>query len=172
MSRMSDESSTPGEEGRQPRKARGGGRGRGRRLARVLAFKTLYEVDLAHHKPGEVLQRLAEEQEVAPETMAYARELVAGVLRHREQLDQIIHEKAPAWPLQQMSAVDRNILRLGLFECLYERDTVPAKAAINEAVELAKTFGSDSSARFVNGVLGRVIESLPVDGEAGRDRQE
>lgn len=173
MSRTSGESPAPGEDDRRPAKAAGrrGTGPRGRRLARVLAFQTLYEVDIARHRPGEVLRRLAGEQELSAETDAHARELVGGVLRHRQELDRIIEEKAPAWPFLQMSAIDRNILRLGLYECLYQRATVPAKAAINEAVELAKTFGSDSSARFVNGVLGRVIESLPADREAGPDRQ-
>ncbi|MBI4494276.1 MAG: transcription antitermination factor NusB [Chloroflexi bacterium] len=166
MSRTSDESTAPGDDNRREGKGRGGS-ARGRRPARLLAFQTLYEVDLAHHRPGEVLQRLEAEHPVKPEADAYARELAAGVLRHRDELDRIIHEKAPAWPLNQMSAIDRTILRLGLYECLYGRGTVPVKVAINEAVELAKTFGSESSARFVNGVLGRVVESLPAEREAG-----
>lgn len=133
---------------------------RERRHARTLAFQTLYEVDLARHRPGEVLGRIASEQRVEAEADAYARELVSGVLQRRGELDEIIQGKAPAWPLNQMSVVDRNILRIGLFECLYLRDKVPAKVAINEAIELSKTFGSESSARFVNGVLGGVLESL------------
>jgi N utilization substance protein B len=141
--------------------AMGGAEGRhARRQARVLAFQTLYEADLARHPPGEVLQRLASEQGASEEALRYARELVAGVFQHRRELDELIQERAPAWPLAQMSAVDRNILRLGLFEVLHQRDKVPVGAAINEAVELAKAYGSDSSPRFVNGVLGRVVERL------------
>lgn len=142
-----------------------GSRMQTRRQARVLAFQTLYEVDVARHPPGEVLHRLAEEQQAPADAADYARELVAGVLQRRRELDEIIQERAPAWPLAQMSAVDRNILRLGLFEVLYQRDKVPVRAAINEAVELAKIYGSDSSARFVNGVLGRAVEQL-VPGES------
>ncbi len=137
------------------------GRGRGRRLARVLAFQTLYEMDVSRHRPGEVLQRLLDEQQPAAEAGDFARELVAGVLRHRAAIDDLIHASAPAYPLAQMSPVDRNILRIGIYECLYTSRQVPARVAINEAVELAKRYGSDSTPRFVNGVLGRLIRSDP-----------
>ncbi len=133
---------------------------RGRRRARVLAFQALYEADVAKHKPGEVLRRLATEQQVEPDVWEYATELVGGVLRRRPELDRIIQQRAPAWPLSQMSPVDRNILRIGLYECLFSGGKVPIRAAINEAVELAKIFGSESSPRFVNGVLGQVVASL------------
>jgi N utilization substance protein B len=136
-----------------------------RRRARVLAFETLYETDLAHHRPGEVLHRRAVDLQPQPEVAEYAQELLAGVLEHRHELDDIIQARASAWPVAQMAAVDRNILRLGLYECLYKRDTVPVKVAISEAVELAKLYGSDSSARFVNGVLGRVVGPTPGDTE-------
>jgi N utilization substance protein B len=134
----------------------------------------LYEMDVAHHAPGTVLQRLLEPDlglqydpdnteyvhgAVAPESVEYARELISGVLRHREEIDRVIQEKAPAWPLRQMSAVDRTILRLGLYECCHQHGMVPVKVAINEAIELAKLFGSESLPRFVNGVLGSVVAS-------------
>lgn len=133
------------------------GRGRGRRLARILAFQTLYEMDVSRHRPGEVLQRLLDEQPPAPEAGEFARELVTGVLRHRAAIDEQIHASAPAYPLAQMSPVDRNILRLGIYECLYTSQQVPARVAVNEAVELAKRYGGDSTPRFVNGVLGHLI---------------
>jgi N utilization substance protein B len=148
--------------------------GTGRRQARVLAFQVLYEMDVAHHAPGSVLQRFLDgytdqpfdpdnaeyvHGTVAPETSAYAHDLVSGVLRHREEIDRVIQERAPAWPLRQMSAVDRTILRLGLYECCHQHGMVPVKVAINEAIELAKLFGSESLPRFVNGVLGSVIAS-------------
>jgi transcription antitermination protein NusB len=132
-------------------------RGRGRRLARILAFQTLYEMDVSRHRPGEVLQRLLDEQQPAPEAGAFARELVTGVLRHRAAIDEQIHTSAPAYPLAQMSPVDRNILRMGIYECLYTSQQVPARVAVNEAVELAKRYGGDSTPRFVNGVLGHLI---------------
>src|SRR5689334_12938608 len=81
------------------------GRGRGRRLVRILAFQTLYEMDVSHHRPGEVLQRLLDEQQPAPETGAFARELVTGVLRNRAAIDEQIHTSAPAYPLAQMSPI-------------------------------------------------------------------
>ena len=117
-------------------------RGRGRRLARVLAFQTLYEMDLSHHRPGEVLQRRLEAERPDPEVAEFARDLVAGVLRHRVQLDELLEQSAPAFPLSQMSPVDRNILRIGIYESLYTSERVPVRVAVNEAVELAKRFGS------------------------------
>ena len=128
----------------------------GRRRSRILAFRVLYEVDVAHHDPGEVLQRLITEESTDPRVAVYARELISGVLRHRQELDEAIAERASAWPLRQMAAVDRTILRLGLYEWRYKRGIVPMKVAINEAIELAKLYGGDTSPRFINGVLGRL----------------
>src|SRR6266536_3884494 len=92
---------------------------RGRRQARIIALESLYEIDLAHHQPGDVLQRRSLDLQAETEVAQYARELLAGVLQHRRELDDIIQARATAWPVAQMAAVDRNILRLGLFECLY-----------------------------------------------------
>jgi N utilization substance protein B len=140
-----------------------------RRLGRGLAFQALYEMDLAHHPPSQVLLRLgaacaadpspAYPPEVWQRAMAYAGELTSGVLANREAIDGTIQQRAPLWPLAQMSAVDRNVLRIGLYESLYGNATVPLRTAINEAVELAKLFGSETSAKFVNGVLGRAVEA-------------
>lgn len=130
---------------------------RWRRQARELAFKVLYEVDVAHHPPGQVLERLVAAEPTDPNVAEYARGLVSGVLRQRRQLDDTIQEYAPTWPLRQMAAIDRTILRIGLYECRDERGMVPMRVAINEAIELAKLYGGDSSPRFVNGVLGRLI---------------
>lgn len=136
----------------------------GRRQARILALETLYETDVARHPPGEVFRRHESETTATPQNVEYARELLRGVLRHRQELDDIIQQRARQWPVAQMAAIDRNILRLALYECLYRSDTVPMKVAINEAIELAKTYGSDSSARFVNGVIGRVVD-LPGESQ-------
>jgi len=127
----------------------------GRRRARVLALQTLYEVDTVGHPPEETLGRLLGQNAVSEEVAVFARELVAGVLENRERIDAIIAQAAPAYPVAQLAVVDRNILRLAIHEVLMNNET-PVRAAINEAVELAKKFGSDSSARFVNGVLGSV----------------
>jgi N utilization substance protein B len=140
-----------------------------RRLGRALAFQALYEMDQGHHAPTQVLERLAQTfdeatdspypREVLSDANQYARVLVGGVLSHRGAIDGVIQERAPLWPLAQMSAVDRNVLRIGLYESLYGNATVPLRTAINEAVELAKLFGSETSAKFVNGVLGRAVDA-------------
>ena len=127
-----------------------------RRQARMIALQTLYEYDTAQHTPLEVLQRHAEERHLQPKVVEYAQELVLGTCEHLPEIDTHIQSAAREWPLQQMARIDKNILRLAIYEILFN-NTVPAKAAINEAVELAKTFGSDTSSRFVNGVLGTIF---------------
>jgi N utilization substance protein B len=126
-----------------------------RRKARIAALQALYEADVAGHTPEETLERLIVEGRLAEAGAAFARELVAGVLTNQERIDAIIAKAAPAWPLEQLPPIDRNILRVAIREMLIDNGT-PVRAAINEAVELAKTFGSDSSPKFVNGVLGSV----------------
>ena len=126
-----------------------------RRKARVLALKALYEVDSVGHEAEGVLTRLLADGELSEENNAFTRELVSGVIQNKEKIDLNIQNFAPAWPIEQIPAIDKNILRLAIFEILLD-NKVPVKVAINEAVELAKTFGSDSSSRFVNGVLGSV----------------
>ncbi|HLY32300.1 MAG TPA: transcription antitermination factor NusB [Ktedonobacterales bacterium] len=135
---------------------------RSRRQARMLALQTLYEYDTAGHDIDAVLARHITEQpeeqpdqpELTDETLAFASQLAHGALAHLEQIDERIHAVAPEWPLAQMAHIDKNILRLAIYEILY--GISPGKVAINEAVELAKVFGSDASSRFVNGVLGAV----------------
>jgi N utilization substance protein B len=122
----------------------------------MIALQTLYEYDIAHHTSTEVLQRHAEERNLHPKVVEYASELVGGACAHLAEIDAHIQSAAREWPLQQMARIDKNILRLAIYEILFN-NTVPAKAAINEAVELAKTFGSETSSRFVNGVLGTIF---------------
>jgi N utilization substance protein B len=126
-----------------------------RRKVRALALKVLYEVDLVKHDVDETLARFLAKEELSEENAAFACELVSGVVQNREKIDHNIQSFAPAWPVEQIPVVDRNILRLAIFEILID-NKVPVKVAINEAVELAKTFGSDNSSKFVNGVLGSV----------------
>ena len=126
-----------------------------RRKARTVALQALYEIDTARHKPEDVLTWLREEESLAEKTATFARELVYGVLENKDTIDSTISACAPEWPVEQISIVDRNILRIAILEILL-RDSVPLKAAINEAVELAKTFGSDSSPKFINGALRTV----------------
>lgn len=124
-----------------------------RRKARIVAFQALYEVDCAGHSSESTLARLADEARLSQEALTFAQELVKGVLEHKKKIDSLIQEAAPLWPIGQIAMVDRNILRIAIFEILFD-NKVPVKAAINEAVELAKAFGSENSAKFVNGVLG------------------
>ncbi|HYB02278.1 MAG TPA: transcription antitermination factor NusB [Ktedonobacteraceae bacterium] len=127
-----------------------------RRQARMIALQTLYEYDTVQHSPEEVLQRHIEDRHLQPKIIEYARELVLGVCGHLAEIDAHIQSAAQEWPLQQMARIDKNILRLAIYEILFN-NTVPAKAAINEAVELAKIFGSNTSSRFINGVLGTIF---------------
>jgi N utilization substance protein B len=127
-----------------------------RRQARMIALQTLYEYDTVQHSPEEVLQRHIEDRHLQPKIVEYARELVLGVCGHLAEIDAHIQSAAQEWPLQQMARIDKNILRLAIYEILFN-NTVPAKAAINEAVELAKIFGSNTSSRFINGVLGTIF---------------
>jgi N utilization substance protein B len=140
---------------------------KGRRRARVLALQALYEIDCASHPPSVVLYRHLSENTLAPAYAEFTRHLVDGVLAHQKVLDQFIHEHAPEWPLEQMAYIDRNILRMAVFEFAIDGST-PAKVAINEAVELAKWFGSDSAPRFVNGVLGSLVERIDAISAAAR----
>jgi len=126
-----------------------------RRKARAFALQALYEVDAVGHEVEGVASRLLEKEGLSEENASFARELVSGVIRNKETIDLNIRNFAPAWPIAQIPVVDRNILRLAIFEILLD-NKVPVKVAINEAVELAKKFGSDNSPKFVNGVLGSV----------------
>jgi len=126
-----------------------------RHKAREIALQVLYEMDSVGHKPEPALERLLSRTEVSVDISAFVAALVSGVIKNREQLDQNIRDFAPAWPLDQISIIDRNILRLAIFEILHD-NKIPVKVAINEAVELAKTYGSNNSSRFVNGVLGSI----------------
>ena len=124
-----------------------------RRKARTVALQALYEIDCAHHPADEVMEQRLEEQPLSPELGEFARRLVSGVIAEAAQLDELIQKHAPEWPLDQMAVIDRNILRMAIWEFAAGGQT-PIKVAINEAVELAKLYGSDSTPRFVNGVLG------------------
>lgn len=126
-----------------------------RRRARTVALQALFEVDCAGHDHQVTISRLLTENPMAATSAAFVADLVRGVIDHKEEIDSIIQQAAPLWPLKQISPIDRNILRLAILEILFD-NKVPVKAAINEAVELAKTFGSESSPKFVNGVLGTI----------------
>jgi N utilization substance protein B len=128
-----------------------------RTRARGTALQVLYEVDLVGHPPVEVLQERLADDPFPDDLAEFIRQIVFGILPLREQLDLVIARYAPEWPLDQIAAIDRNILRIAAWELAVQRQT-PVKVIINEAVELAKEFGSDSAPRFVNGVLGSLAE--------------
>jgi transcription antitermination protein NusB len=130
-----------------------------RHQARTIALQVLYESDIAGHSPGEVLTRYLEDVSVAQPVRRYVERLVTGFVGERERIDREIGGAAKAFPVNQLPAVDRNILRIAIYELMSETD-VPLKAAINEAVELAKRFGGDNSSRFVNGVLGTIADGM------------
>lgn len=128
-----------------------------RTRARSLALQVLYEVDMANHLPGDVFKLRLEEFPLTDELAEFARQIIFGILPLTHELDQLIAKYAPDWPLDQIAAIDRNILRMALWEFAIQGET-PIKVAINEAVELAKHYGSDSAPRFINGVLGSLAE--------------
>lgn len=128
-----------------------------RTRARGIALQVLYEIDMVGHPPVDVFQERLGDEPQTDELAEFIRQIVFGVLPLREQLDHIIEHYAPEWPLDQIAAIDRNILRIAAWEFAGSRLT-PVKVAINEAVELAKAYGSDSAPRFINGVLGSLAE--------------
>ncbi len=131
-----------------------------RTRARGIALQVLYEVDLTGHPPGTVLRHRLEETPLNNERLdAFVRRLVFGVMPLRPYLDQHIARYAPEWPVEKLAPIDRNILRIALWEMALGEET-PLKVAINEAVELAKIFGADSSPRFINGVLGSLAHHI------------
>ena len=127
-----------------------------RRKARVLTLLVLYEVDLTGHDWQEALQNRRKPLSAGHEVVKFAETWIYGVRENLDELDEMIHKCAPAWPVSQLSAVDRNILRLALYElCMIK--TEPPKVIINEAIEMAKLYGNDTSSQFINGVLGATL---------------
>lgn len=141
------------------------GRPAERRRARRTALQVLYEVDCTNHRPGIALDYRQAEEKYAAETLAFLYWLVSGVIRYRADLDALIGRYAPEWPVGKLAIVDRNVLRLSIFELSSPDADAPPKVVINEAVELAKTFGSDSSPRFINGVLGTALREITLPPE-------
>lgn len=124
-----------------------------RRKARCLALQALYEIDCTGHMVDDVLGERLLEEPLGQRAESFLTSLVKGVVQNQSALDSLIHQHAPDWPVEQMAVIDRNILRIAIYE-LALSEKIPLKVAINEAVVLAKTFGSDSTPRFINGVLG------------------
>ena len=141
-----------------------------RHLSRSVVLQSLFEWDFVNGRPADAVAIITRSvKEFAPglSDASFVEELMKGIIGKKKEIDAIIEKAAPDWPIDKISPVDRNVLRLGLYELLFaDRDEVPAKVAINEAIELAKTFGGETSGRFVNGVLGAVYKEL---GEPGKD---
>jgi len=148
-----------------------------RHLSRSIAMQSLYEWDF-NGKKSDSLDKIVERniKEYGPglEDMGFIKQIIKGVTEHMPKIDKIIEKSAPEWPIEQITIVDRNVLRIGLYELLYaNKEEVPPKVAINEAIELAKSFGGESSGKFINGVLGTVYKEIDpeaasthgVDGE-------
>ena len=141
-----------------------------RHLGRIIALQTLYELEFrqgcndATANLDEILARNLERYDDTIDDKTFVQQLVHGVQEHQPELDATIQPIAPEWPLEQIARIDRNILRIALFELLHLRELVPPKVAINEAVELAKAFGGDNSSKFINGVLGTAYRTL-IEGE-------
>jgi transcription antitermination protein NusB len=131
-----------------------------RHIARIAALQTLFELEFAANSPESILERTIEIKALTGEPVAFAGELVNGVVTNRQILDDTIRRFAPAFPVEQLPSMDRSILRLALFEILIAK-TAPPKVIVNEAVELAKEYGADTSPKFINGVLGSVISDVP-----------
>ncbi len=142
-----------------------------RHLSRSVAMQTLYEWDFSGREPErlkEIADRNLKEFGAGLENNEFVWQLINGVIEHLPQLDEIITKSAPQWPIEQITIIDRNVLRLGLLELLFsKREEVPPKVAINEAIELGKTFGGESSGKFINGVLGTVYREI---GETEKDQ--
>ena len=141
---------------------------------RSISLQILYEVDLSGHKPGKVLQNHLERLKMDDAHIKFISEIVMGVTNFKEQLDEYIADFAPEWPLDQVAYIDRNLLRIALWEISVYQKT-PVKVVINEAVELAKLYGAEGSPRFINGVLGGVInhlEEIKLSMEILQDDQE
>lgn len=144
-----------------------------RHLGRIVALQTLYEYEFRLESEDktvdvkEILSRNLERYETAIDDTKFVESLVAGVLKEQTAIDGKIQPIAPDWPIDQIARIDRNILRIGVYELLHQAEIVPPKVAINEAVELAKAFGSDNSSKFVNGVLGTAYRTLVEGAENG-----
>ncbi len=134
-----------------------------RHLSRSIVMQSLYEWDFSEKKNDltKIVEKNIKEFGPGLEDQSFVWQLITGVVQNLAQIDKIIEKAAPEWPIEQINIVDRNVLRIGLYELLYaKKEEVPPKVAINEAIELAKTFGGESSRKFINGVLGTVYKEI------------
>ena len=134
-----------------------------RRKARELALQVLFHIDFTGGDPAEVMAAVygMQEEEIPESVNDYVKWVVAGTLSRKDEIDLLITELARDWKLERMGGVDRAVTRMAIYEIKFGEDKVPPRAAVNEAVELAKHFGSDESGRFVNGILGSLVRGMP-----------
>lgn len=130
-----------------------------RRLARETALQVLYQLDMTKAEVNTIIKNTLEQLAIRDDAVTFMKELVLGTVEHQEKVDQIISKLSIDWNLDRMPIVDRNVLRLALYEILYRND-IPAGVAVNEAIELAKTFSNEQSGKFVNGILGSVVQNM------------
>ena len=136
-----------------------------RRIAREIAIRTLYQIDLNKESVDTALEFVQNESfdyEITEDIKKFSGELVSGVLDHLDQIDMVIVNTAKEWSISRMNPVDRNIIRVAIYEILYTKESISVAMAINEAVELARDYGEGDSQKFVNGVLGNIIESMKL----------
>ncbi|MFH1036963.1 MAG: transcription antitermination factor NusB [Patescibacteria group bacterium] len=147
-----------------------------RHLSRSIVLQSLYEWDFSGKGPGDLKPIVEKDiKEFGPglEDETFVWQLVSGIAQHIEGIDKIIEKAAPEWPLDQITIIDRNVLRMGLYELLYgNKEEVPPKVAINESIELAKTFGGESSGKFINGVLGTVYKQINNENDKAQSSNE
>lgn len=144
-----------------------------RHLLRTIAMQCLYEWDFVGQdnlKIADIITRNSKEFAPGVNDFDFVKKLVNGAIKNQEQIDRIIEKYAPEWPLEQITTIDRNILRLGILELKFDND-VPPKVAINEAIELGKTFGGSSSGKFINGVLGTIYREMVEAGEVEEEKK-
>ena len=146
-----------------------------RHLSRSIVLQSLYEWDFYNKKPvlKDIVERDVKDFGPGLEELDFIWKLIEGIEKHISELDKIIEKAAPEWPIAQISMIDRNVLRIGLYELLYSnKEEVPPKVAINEAIELAKTFSGQTSGKFINGVLGTVYKQLGGDEQKTENNKE
>ncbi len=149
-----------------------------RHLARSIVLQSFYEWDFRNRNQGgllKILERNIKELNPDVEDAKFIHNLVNGINERHSQIDAIIEKAAPEWPIEQINIVDRNVLRIGIYELLFgDRNEVPPKVAINEAIELAKSYGGESSGKFINGVLGTIYREIgePGKNETGKKEKE
>lgn len=128
-----------------------------RRLAREIALQVLFQLDFDSTSVNSALQAVSEERQAEGETKQYGSQIVLGVIESKKEIDQDIQKYAKEWTVDRMSGVDRNLMRLAIYEMFYREDAVPVSVAIDEAVELAKQYGTEDSPKFINGILGSMV---------------